>query len=333
MIRIGINGFGRIGRAILRAKFKNPEFSNLDIVAINDLFSPEMLAYLFKYDSVFGKVPYKIEVEKNYIKINNKKIRVFQEPSPEKIPWNEERVDYVIEATGRFTDGFQAKNHLLGGVKRVIITAPAINEDITIVMGVNEKEYSPSQHYIISASSCISNSVSIVLNLLLKYYKIESCYLNSIHAYTNTQNLLDSGHFKDFRRGRSAALNMVPVDINFETIVKVIPLLKEKIEGICIRVPVANISLNDYTILIKGETTSEQVNKIFKENQNKYLKYTEEPLVSSDIVGEAYNAIIDGLSTKVLRKNLIKILSWFDNEWSYSVRILDLVKYIVEKES
>ncbi len=332
MIKVGINGFGRIGRAILRAKLKYSEFENFDIVGINDLSSPEMLAYLFKYDSVFGKLSYEIEVKGDHIRINNKKIRIYQEPDPEKIPWHEEKVNYVIEATGRFTDGVLARKHLVRGVKRVIISAPAINEDITIVMGANEEKYSPSQHYIISASSCISNSAVPVLNLLMRYYEIESCYLNSIHAYTNTQKLLDTVHFKDFRRARAAALNIVPVNIDFETIIKVIPALRGKIEGVCVRVPVADVSLNDFTILIKGETTPAEINRIFKSSQNKYLKYTEEPLVSSDVIGEPYSAIIDGLSTKVVKKNLVKVLAWYDNEWSYSVKILDLIRYIAEKE-
>ncbi len=332
MLKIGINGFGRIGRAILRAKLKYPEFNKFDIVAINDLSSPEMLAYLLKYDSIFGKLPYEIKAEKEYIKVEDKKIRIFQEPDPERIPWNEENVDYVIEATGRFTNGAIAKKHLLKNVKRVIITAPAINEDITIIMGVNEEKYDPLEHRIISASSCISNASAPVLNLLMKYYEIEKCYLNSIHAYTNTQRLLDMVHPKDFRRARSAPLNIVPVNIDFETIIKVLPELRGKINGVCIRVPVPNTSLNDFVILIKGETTPVEINKIFKENQNKYIKYTEEPLVSSDIIGEPFSTIIDGLSTKVIDKNLIEILAWYDNEWGYSVRILDLINYIIEKE-
>jgi len=332
MIKIGINGFGRIGRAILRAKFKYSDFKNFEIVAINDLSSPEMLAYLFKYDSVFGKLSYKIKVEKNYIIINEKKIKIFQEPDPEKIPWKEEGINYVIEATGRFTDGEVARKHLLGGVKRVIISAPAINEDVTIVMGVNEELYDPLKHFIISASSCISNSAAPVLNFLMKYYEIEKCYLTSVHAYTNTQKLLDMVHSKDFRRARAAALNMVPINIDFQTIVKIIPALRGKIEGICIRVPVPDTSLNDFVILIKEETTPVEINRLFKENQNKYLKYTEEPIVSCDIIGEPYSGIIDGLATKVIDKNLIKILVWYDNEWSYSVRILDLINYIAKKE-
>jgi len=332
MLRIGINGFGRIGRTILRAKLKYPDFKNFDIVAINDLSSPEMLAYLFKYDSVFGKLTYQVEVKREYIKIGDKKIRIFQEPDPERIPWDEEKIDYVIEATGKFTDGSLARKHFLRGVKRVIITAPAINEDITIVMGVNEEKYDPLKHYIISTSSCISNAATPLLNLLMKYYEIEKCYLSSIHAYTNTQRLLDMVHPKDFRRARSAPLNIVPVNIDFETIIKVLPILRGKIEGFCIRVPVPDVSLNDFVILIKGETTPAEINKLFKENQNKYLAYTEEPIVSSDIIGETYSTIVDGLNTKVIGKNLIKLLAWYDNEWGYSVRVLDLINYISEKE-
>jgi len=332
MVRIGINGFGRIGRAILRAKLKYSEFKNLEIVAINDLSSPEMLAYLLKYDSVFRKMPFKVKAEKGYIKIEEKEIRIFQEPEPEKIPWHEEKVDYIIEATGRFTDGNLARKHLLKGAKRVIISAPAINEDVTIVMGVNEGDYNPLIHFVISASSCIANSAIPVLDLLMKHYELEKCYLNSIHAYTNTQRLLDMVHPKDFRRARAAALNIVPVNIDFEAITKVIPNLRGKIEGICVRVPVPDVSINDFNILIKGKTNPAEINKIFKENQSKYLKYTEDPVVSSDIIEEPYNAVIDGLLTKVIDGNLVKVLAWYDNEWSYSVRILDLVNYIAEKE-
>lgn len=332
MIKVGINGFGRIGRQILRAKLKYPEFNNFDIIAINDLASSEMLAYLLKYDSVFGKLPYEIKAEQNYIIINNKKIRIFQESQPEKIPWNEEKVNYVIEATGRFTNANEARKHLLKGAKRVIITAPAVNEDITIVMGVNEHLYEPSTHFVISTSSCISNSATVVLNLLMKFYNIEKCFLTSVHAYTNTQRLLDMVHPTDFRRSRAAGLNMVPVGVDFNTIEKVIPVLRNKIDGVCIRVPIPSASLNDLCILIKENTNSAKVNTLFKENQNKYLKYTEEPIVSSDIIGDPHSAIIDGLSTKVIGDNLIKILAWYDNEWSYALRILDLIKYIAEKE-
>ncbi len=333
MIKVGINGFGRIGRQILRAKLRYPEFNNFDISAINDLSQPSMLAYLLKYDSVFGRLSYEIKVEENYIVVNDKKIRIFQEPQPEKIPWKEEKINYVIEATGKFTHAEKAKKHLLNGVKRVIITAPAVNEDITIVMGVNEDLYEPSKHFVISTSSCISNSATCVLNFLMKFYTIEKCFLTSVHAYTNTQRLLDMIHPTDFRRARAAALNMVPIDIDFNTIEKVIPSLKNKIDGICIRVPIPCVSLNDFCILIKEITTSAEINRLFKENQNEYLRYTEEPIVSSDIIGDSHSAIIDGLSTKVIKDNLIKILVWYDNEWSYALRILDFIKYIAAKEN
>ncbi len=332
MIRVGINGFGRIGRAILRARLKYSEFKNIDIVAINDLSSPEMLAYLLKYDSVFKKMPFEVNVEREYIKIGDKGIRIFHEPEPEKIPWHEEGVDYVIESTGSFTDGNLARKHLLRGVKRVIISAPAINEDVTIVMGVNEEVYNPLKHFVISASSCISNSATPVIGLLMRYFEIEKCFLSSIHAYTNTQRLLDMVHPKDFRRARAGGLNIAPVNIDFETIIKVIPDLRGKIEGVCIRVPVPDGSLNDLSILIKGETTPAEINRIFKENQDRYLGYTEDPIVSSDIVGEPFSAIIDGLATKVIGGNLVKVLSWYDNEWGYSVRILDMINCIAEKE-
>ena len=333
MIRVGINGFGRIGRGVLRARFKYPEFHNIEIVAINDLSSPEMLAYLFKYDTIFGRLPYEIEIEGNYLIINKKKIRIFQEPDPEKIPWKEEGVTYVIESTGRFTNAELARKHFAGGAKRVIISAPAKNEDMTIVMGVNEEKYDPTKHFIVSNASCTTNCLAPILSLLMKYYEIEKGFMTTVHAYTNDQRLLDIIHPKDFRRARAAALNIIPTTTGVvKAISKVIPELAGKVDGMSIRVPTADVSLIDLSLLIKGETTPAEVNKIFKENQNRYIRYIEEPLVSCDLVGDPHSAIVDGLSTKVIEKNLIKILAWYDNEWGYSVRLLDLINYMIEKE-
>uniref|UniRef100_A0A832GK95 Glyceraldehyde-3-phosphate dehydrogenase n=1 Tax=Caldimicrobium thiodismutans TaxID=1653476 RepID=A0A832GK95_9BACT len=333
MIKVAINGFGRIGRALLRARFKYPEFNQIEIVAINDLSSPEMLAHLFKYDTVFGKLPYEVHVEGDYIIVNEKRIRIFQERDPEKIPWREAGVDYVIECTGLFTDGDLARKHLKAGAKRVIISAPAKNEDVTIVMGVNEEVYDPTKHFIISNASCTTNCLAPILALLNRYFEIEKGFMTTVHAYTNDQRLLDMVHPKDFRRARAAALNMIPTSTGvMKALKKILPSLSDKIEGLSIRVPTCDVSLLDLVLKIKGETTSAELNRIFRENQNRYIRYTEEPLVSMDFIGDPHSAIIDGLSTKVIQGDLIKIIAWYDNEWGYSVRLLDLTNYMISKE-
>lgn len=334
MLRVGINGFGRIGRAVLRARFKYPEFNNFEIVAINDLANPEMIAHLFKYDTIFGKLPYQVEIKDDSMVVNQKEIKIFQEKDPAKIPWEEVGVDYVIESTGLFTNAELAKAHLRGTVKRVIISAPAKGEDITIVMGVNEEVYDPKKHFIISNASCTTNCLAPVLKLLDQHFTIERGMMTTVHAYTNDQRLLDMVHKSDFRRARAAALNMVPTTTGVvKALKKVLPHLAEKIEGMSIRVPTPDVSLIDLVLHVKEETSVEEVNKIFKENQNRYLAYIEEPLVSMDLVGDPHSAIIDGLLTKVVDKKMIKVIAWYDNEWGYSVRLLDLINYIAKFES
>ncbi|MFN4196428.1 MAG: type I glyceraldehyde-3-phosphate dehydrogenase [Caldimicrobium sp.] len=333
MIRVGINGFGRIGRAVLRARFKYSEFNQIEIVAINDLSSPQMLAHLFKYDTIFGKLPYEIYVKDDYIVVNEKEIRVFQERDPEKIPWKELEVDYVIESTGLFTDAELARKHLRAGAKRVVISAPAKNEDVTIVMGVNEDVYDPQKHVIISNASCTTNCLAPILSLLKRYFEIEKGFMTTVHAYTNDQRLLDMVHYNDFRRARAAALNIIPTTTGvIKALQKILPDLAHKIDGLSIRVPTPDVSLLDLVIKIKEETTSAELIKIFKENQNRYISYLEEPLVSMDLVGDPHSAIIDGLTTKVIGRDLLKIIAWYDNEWGYSVRLLDLVNYMASKE-
>ncbi|MCS7150236.1 MAG: type I glyceraldehyde-3-phosphate dehydrogenase [Caldimicrobium sp.] len=333
MIKVAINGFGRIGRAFLRARFKYPEFNQIEITAINDLASPEMLAHLFKHDSVLGKLPYEVHVERDYIIVNEKRIRIFQERDPEKIPWREAGVDYVIESSGLFTDGELARKHLKAGAKRVIISAPAKNEDVTIVMGVNEDAYDPTKHFIVSNASCTTNCLAPILALLSRYFEIEKGFMTTVHAYTNDQRLLDMVHPKDFRRARAAALNMIPTSTGvMKALQKILPSLADKIEGLSVRVPTCDVSLLDLVIKIKGEATTAEVNKIFKENQSRYIAYCEEPLVSQDFIGDPHSAIIDGLSTKVIQGDLIKILAWYDNEWGYSVRLLDLTNHMISKE-
>jgi glyceraldehyde-3-phosphate dehydrogenase type I len=333
MIRIAINGFGRIGRAILRARFRYPEFNQIEIVAINDLSSPEMLAHLFKYDTIFGKLPYEVHVEGDAIVVNQKRIRIFQERDPERIPWREAGVDYVIESTGFFTDANLARKHLSAGAKRVIISAPAKNEDATIVMGVNEESYDPKRHFIVSNASCTTNCLAPILALLKRYFQIESGFMTTIHAYTNDQRLLDMVHPKDFRRARAAGLNMIPTSTGvMKALQKIMPDLADKIDGLSVRVPTPDVSLLDLVIKIKEDTTSSELNKIFKENQSRFIRYMEEPLVSMDLVGDPHSAIIDGLTTKVIGRNLLKIIAWYDNEWGYSVRLLDLISLMIDKE-
>jgi len=333
VVRVGINGFGRIGRAILRARFRYPEFHDVEVVAINDLSSPEMLAYLLKYDSVYGRLPYEVHTEGGYLIINNKKIRIFQEKEPEKIPWREEGIDYVVESTGKFFEAGLARGHIMAGAKRVVISSPAYQEDITIVMGVNHDLYDPAKHFIISNASCTTNCLAPVLHLLMKFFEVEKVSMTSVHSYTNDQRLLDKIHPRDFRRARAAGINMIPTTSElFNTITKVLPELDGKIDGYSIRVPTSAVSLLDLNILVKEEVTPAEVNEVFKNNQNKYIRYAEEPIVSIDVLGEKRSAVIDGLSTKVIGGNLVKLLVWYDNEWSYSVRLLDLLSYMAEKE-
>ncbi len=333
MINVGINGFGRIGRAILRARFKYPEFHNINIVAINDLSSPEMLAHLFKYDTIFGHLPYEVYIEGDSIIVNQKKIRIFKEADPENIPWKEVGVDYVIESTGRFREAELARKHIKAGARKVIISAPAKGEDITIVMGVNEHLYDPEKHHIVSNASCTTNCTAPVLKVLMKYFTIERAMMTTVHSYTNDQRLLDMIHPKDFRRARAAALNMIPTSTGVsKAIAKVIPELKGKFEALSVRVPTPDVSLIDLVVLLDRNTTASEINEIFRQNQSRYIRYIEEPLVSSDLVGDPHSAIVDGLCTRVIDGKMVKIVAWYDNEWGYSVRLLDLINYMISKE-
>ena len=310
-----------------------PEYHLADIVAINDLSSAEMLAYLFKYDSVYGKIPYEVRVEGNFLIINNKKIRIFQEADPEKIPWREEGVECVIEATGKFTDGNIAKKHLLTGAKRVVISATSKNEDITIVMGVNEEKYDPTKHFVISSASCTTHCVASVISVLGKYFEIKRGFITEVHSYTNDQQILDAVYKGDFRRARAGALNIIPTTTSLlESLKKVFPEIAGKLEAVSIRVPAPSSALTELVFLIDAEVTPVEINEIFKNNQNKYVGYTEEPLVSMDFRGDTRSAVIDGAFTKVIDRNMVRIFAWYDNEWGYAIRLLDLIKYMAEKE-
>jgi len=330
--KVGINGFGRIGRSIFRASKMYNEFSSIEIVHINDLTSPEQLAYLLKYDSVFGRAPFDVSLRADGIVVDGRDIRITSFSKPEDIPWHKSGADYVIEATGRFRDVEQARGHLEGGARKVIITAPAKGDDITIVMGVNEERYDPAKHHIVSNASCTTNCLAPVAKVILDHFGIVDGLITTVHAYTNDQRLLDLPH-NDLRRGRAAALNMIPTKTGAATVVsKVIPELTGKLDGLSVRVPTPDVSLVDLVVLTERPVTVPEINNALKSAQNRYLGYTEEPLVSSDLLMDQRSSIVDGLSTKVRGENLVKVMAWYDNEWGYSNRVLDLVLYMNQFE-
>ncbi len=332
MVRVGINGFGRIGRLALKAGL---EKKGLDFVAVNDLTDAKTLAHLFKYDSTFGIFPGEVKAKDDTLTINGRKIRVLSEKNPVLLPWKELGVEVVIESTGKFRDRAGAEKHLKAGAKKVIISAPAKGEDITIVLGVNEGEYDPEKHHIISNASCTTNCLAPVAKVLLDNFGIRRGLMTTIHSYTNDQVILDSPH-KDLRRARAAALSMIPTTTGAaKATALTLPQLKEKIDGLAIRVPTPNVSLVDFVCELEREAIKEEVNHAFKKASegklSHILEYTEEPLVSRDFNGNSHSAIVDGLSTYVIDRNLVKVLAWYDNEWGYSHRLVELVEYISEK--
>ncbi|MDQ2746851.1 MAG: type I glyceraldehyde-3-phosphate dehydrogenase [Acidobacteriota bacterium] len=331
-IKVGINGFGRIGRNVMRTALGDAE---IDFVAVNDLTDTKTLAHLLKYDSIMGNLDHAISAEGDTIKIGDDSFKVFSEKDPSAIDWNSVGAEVVIEATGRFTNAEDAKKHLGGTVKKVIISAPAKGEDITIVLGVNEEMYDADKHNIISNASCTTNCLAPVAKVIHDKFGIKNALMNTIHSYTNDQQLLDLPH-KDLRRARAAALSMIPTSTGAaKAIALVIPDLKGKFDGISVRVPTPNVSLVDVVMTLEKETTTEEVNAALKEAANGDLKgilaFSEEPLVSIDFRGNPHSSIVDAENTKVIDGTLVKILSWYDNEWGYSCRVRDLVKYIAEK--
>ena len=327
-IRLGINGFGRIGRIVFRAGLKDKE---IEFVAVNDIADIKTLAHLLKYDSIHGILP-EVRVENNNIIVGEKKLTVLNEKDPTCLPWKDLGIDIVIESTGIFLDREGASKHLSAGAKKVIISAPAKGEDITIVMGVNQEKYRATEHHIISNASCTTNCLAPAVKVLNEIFGIEKGTMTTIHSYTADQRLMDLPH-KDLRRARAAALSMVPTTTGAAKAVSlVIPELKGKLNGFAIRVPTPNVSLVDFVAILKRKTSVEEVNQAFKEASQKeltgILEYTEEPLVSKDFNGNPSSCIIDGLSTMVINDNLVKVIAWYDNEWGYSCRILDLAKYI-----
>jgi glyceraldehyde 3-phosphate dehydrogenase len=331
-VKVGINGFGRIGRNIYRTSIGDPD---IDIVAVNDLTDTKTLAYLLKYDSVLGNLDHAISTTENGIKVENDEFQVFSQRDPAAIDWNSVGAEIVIESTGIFTKAEDARKHLRGSVKKVIISAPAKNEDITIVLGVNEEKYDKAVHNIISNASCTTNCLAPVAKVIHEKFGIKSAQMTTIHSYTNDQQLLDLPH-KDLRRARAAALSMIPTSTGAaKAVALVLPELKGKFDGISVRVPTPNVSLVDVVMDVEKETSTEDVNRALKDAANEELRgilaFSEEPLVSIDFKRNSNSSIVDAEYTKVINGHLVKVLSWYDNEWGYSCRVRDLIKYIAGK--
>ncbi len=330
-IRIGINGFGRIGRNFLRCSFQEPDF---DLVAINDITDTKTLAYLLRYDSVLGVLDTEIKAEKGSIIVGDREIRVSSEKDPSKLPWKELEVDLVIESTGLFTRRRDAENHITGGARKVIITAPAYEADVTLCIGVNAENYNPAKHHVISNASCTTHCLAVIAKILHKRYGISHGYMTTVHSYTNDQKLLDLPH-KDLRRGRAAALSMILTTTGAITATaEVLPELKGKLNGISVRVPTPNVSLIDFVVQLNKSAKAIEINQTFRESAVRELKgilaFEEEPLVSIDFSGNPHSAIVDGVYTTVMGGTLAKVLAWYDNEWGYSCRLRELIKLVAK---
>src|SRR5262245_12244098 len=332
-IKVGINGFGRIGRNVFRAALNDP---NLEFVAVNDLTEPKTLAHLLKYDSVLGNLPNKVTAGADCIQVDGKPIRVFKEKDPAVLPWESAGAQVVIESTGRFTDANEAKKHLRGPVKKVIISAPAKNEDVTLVLGVNETSYDPAKHNIISNASCTTNCLAPIAKVVNETFKIVNGTMTTIHSYTNDQVILDFPH-KDLRRARAAAVSMIPTSTGAaKALHLVIPELKGKLDGFAMRVPTPNVSVVDLVAFVEKKTTAEEVNAAMKSASESgplkgYLGFEENELVSADYKGDSRSSIVDAPMTRVVGGNCVKVISWYDNEWGYSCRVRDLINYIGSK--
>jgi glyceraldehyde 3-phosphate dehydrogenase len=330
-VKVGINGFGRIGRNVLRAAIGH---NDIDFVAVNDLTSPATLAHLLKYDSILGNLPNEIKSGDDFISVDGKKIKVYAEKDPAKLDWASVGAQVVVESTGRFTDAKDAKAHLGPTVKKVIISAPATNEDLTIVLGVNEDKYDPARHNILSNASCTTNCLAPVVKVLIKEFGIVSGIMTTIHSYTNDQVILDFPH-KDLRRARAAALNMIPTSTGAAKALKlVIPETAGKLDGFSLRVPTPNVSIVDLTFISEKTTDAKAVNAALKAAAEGPMKgilgYEENQLVSSDFKGDKRSSIVDAPLTKVVGQS-VKVLSWYDNEWGYSNRVVDLIGFLAKK--
>lgn len=332
-VRVGINGFGRIGRNVFRAAMDNPE---VEVVAVNDLTDAETLAHLLQYDSVHGILHAEVNAGEGVLLVNGKEIKVLAEREPGQLPWRELGVDIVVESTGRFTDKAKAEAHITGGgAKKVIISAPAKGEDITIVMGVNEDQYDPANHHVISNASCTTNCLAPFAKVVHEKFGIKHGLMTTVHSYTNDQQILDLPH-KDLRRARAAGLSIIPTTTGAaKAVALVLPELKGKLNGFAMRVPTPNVSVVDLNVELEKETTAEEINAVLKEAAEGPLKgilgFEEKPLVSKDFNGDLRSSIVDALSTMVIDGKMAKIVSWYDNEWGYSNRVVDLIAYVSKK--
>ncbi|MBT9131730.1 MAG: Glyceraldehyde-3-phosphate dehydrogenase [Syntrophomonadaceae bacterium] len=332
VVRVAINGFGRIGRNVYRAAMNEPD---IEFVAINDLTDARTLGHLLKYDSILGKLKAKVETKENSLIVNGREIQVLAQKNPSALPWKDLGVSIVIEATGRFRDKEGVSRHLSAGARKVLITAPASGDDITIVVGVNENDYDPEKHHIISNASCTTNCLAPVVKVLMDNFGIKRGLMTTIHSYTNDQVILDFPH-EDLRRARAASLSMIPTTTGAATaIFKILPKLKGKMDGLAIRVPTPNVSLVDLVTEVEKDVTVEIVNGALKKaaegELNKYMEYCELPLVSTDFNGNSHSAIVDADFTRVAENRMVKVLAWYDNEWGYSCRVIDLIKHIATR--
>lgn len=333
-IRVGINGFGRIGRQSMKAMLERYP-RDIEVVAVNDLTDTKTNAHLLKYDSTYGHFPGEVEATPEALVVNGHSIKVLSQRDPAQIPWGDLGIDLVIESTGFFTDADKAAAHFKGGAKKVIISAPAKGEDLTIVLGVNDTMYDPKKHNIISNASCTTNCLAPTAKVLNDTFGIERGLMNTIHSYTNDQRILDQVH-KDLRRARTAGANIIPTTTGAaRALALVIPELKGRFDGMSLRVPTVTVSVVDFVATIRKEATRESINEAFQAAANGQLKgilaYTDEPLVSSDFRGDSHSSIVDGLSTMVSGGNMVKVIAWYDNEWGYSSRVADLAHFIGEK--
>jgi glyceraldehyde 3-phosphate dehydrogenase len=331
-IKVGINGFGRIGRNVVRAGLDRP---NIEFLAANDLTDTKTLAHLLKYDSILGPLHTEVKADGDTIRVCGRRIKIFAIKDPAELDWSSLGVQIVVESTGKFTEAKDAAKHLKGTVKKVIISAPAKNEDITLVLGVNDDMYNPAKHNIISNASCTTNCLAPVVKVLHEKFGITKGSMTTIHSYTNDQNVLDFPH-KDLRRARAAALNMIPTTTGAaKAIGLVMPELKGKLDGYSMRVPTPDVSAVDLVAVTAKNTTTDEVNKVLEEAANNGMKgilaYTEDPVVSSDMLHNPASSIIDAQMTKVLDGNLVKVLAWYDNEWGYSMRVIDLIEFLAKR--
>ncbi|MCA1553492.1 MAG: type I glyceraldehyde-3-phosphate dehydrogenase [Chloroflexi bacterium] len=335
--RVGINGFGRIGRQVFKA-IEQHYGDELEVVGVNDLTNNEMLAYLLKYDSNYGRYPGEIKLEDGALMVDGRELKTFAQFDPSKIPWGDLGVDIVVESTGAFTDANKAKLHLTAGAKKVIISAPAKNEDVTIVLGVNDETYDPAKHHIISNASCTTNGLAPVAKVIHDKFRIKRALMTTVHSYTNDQRILDVAHPDDPRRARAAALNIIPTTTGAaRAIARVIPDLKGKFDGVAIRVPTPTVSIIDLVADVENEVDPEALKEAFLEYERGrgegILHYSEEPLVSMDLKADEHSTIVDGSMCMVLDKTMVKAFAWYDNEWGYSCRVADLARMIAKKSS